>query len=58
VSEVGKLIIISNLMDHAVPSHLFTEPRITMALDVWIDEYPKDLDPNEQNGLMEYYDRH
>ena len=58
VSEVGKIIIISNLMDHAVPSHLFTEPRITMALDVWIDEYPKDLDPNEQNGLMEYYDRH
>jgi len=56
-SEIGEIHIVSNLMDHAVPSHLFIEPRISIALDVWIDDYPKDLENNEQNKMMEHYDR-
>ena len=55
-SELGEIHIVSNLLDHSVPSHLFTEPRISMALDVWIDDYPNELDNNEQNNMMEHYD--
>jgi len=56
-SELGEIHIVSNVMDHAVPSHLYIEPRISMALDVWIDDYPDELEDNEQNNMMEHYDR-
>jgi len=37
-NEIGEIHICSNLMEHSVPSQLFPEPRISMAMDVWIDD--------------------
>ena len=36
-NEIGEIHICSNNIDHAVPSQLFREPRISMAMDVWFD---------------------
>ena len=37
-NEIGEIHICSNQMEHSVPSQLFPEPRISMAMDVWIDD--------------------
>lgn len=37
-NEIGEIHICSNQMKHSVPSQLFPEPRVSMAMDVWIDD--------------------
>ncbi|MBR20567.1 MAG: hypothetical protein CMA64_10575 [Euryarchaeota archaeon] len=37
-NEIGEIHICSNQMEHSVPSQLFPEPRVSMAMDVWIDD--------------------
>ena len=58
-NEIGEIHICSNNIDHAVPSQLFREPRISMAMDVFIDEesieeFKEELD-NSENRIIEYY---
>lgn len=36
-NEIGEIHICSQELEHAVPSQLFREPRISMAMDVWFD---------------------
>jgi|ETNmetMinimDraft_18_1059904.scaffolds.fasta_scaffold05067_2 hypothetical protein len=52
-NELGEIHICHNLLDHAVPSHLFREPRISMAMDVWIGKAPTMLE-NAENRILEY----
>jgi hypothetical protein len=54
-NELGEIHIVHNLMDHAVPSHLFREPRISMAMDVWIGKAPTMLE-NSENRILEFMD--
>ena len=48
-------------MKHSVPSMLWNEPRISMAMDIWIDEdaiedvkTSRDF-PNSENRVIEYW---
>ena len=58
-NEIGEIHICSNNIDHAVPSQLFREPRISMAMDVFIDEasineFKWELE-NSEHRIIEYY---
>ena len=58
-NEVGEIHVCSNHLEHSVPSQLFREPRISMAMDVWIDdesveEITRDLD-NAENRIIEFW---
>jgi len=50
-NNIGEISIASNSLEHSVPSHLFKEPRISMAMDVFInDEVPI----SGENRIIEY----
>jgi len=53
INEIGELHICSNSVEHSVPSHLFREPRISMAMDVFIDEYPSHM-VNDKDRIIEF----
>lgn len=59
INTQGEIHICSNNIEHSVPSQLFREPRISMAMDVWIDdesieEFKGELD-NSEHRIIEYY---
>ena len=59
INTQGEIHICSNNIEHKVPSQLFREPRISMAMDVFIDdesieEFKEELE-NSENRIIEYY---
>ena len=50
-NSIGEISIASNFLEHKVPSHLFREPRISMAMDVFINE---DCSISGGNRILEY----
>ena len=56
-NTIGEISIASNSLDHGVPSHLFREPRISMAMDIWLDEYPDELE-NDENRILTFHRPH
>tara|TARA_B100000809_G_scaffold132081_1_gene129864 strand:+ start:944 stop:1534 length:591 start_codon:yes stop_codon:yes gene_type:complete len=59
INTQGEIHICSNNIEHKVPSQLFREPRISMAMDVFIDEtsineFKWELE-NSEIRLIEYY---
>ena len=59
INTQGEIVIASNTINHSVPSQLFREPRISMAMDVWIDDESIEDIPNviqnSENRIIEYY---
>ena len=56
-NNIGEITIASNFLEHGVPSHLFREPRISMAMDIWLDEYPDELE-NAENRILTFHRPH
>jgi hypothetical protein len=50
-NNIGEITIASNSLEHGVPSHLFREPRISMAMDVFINQ---DVSISGENRIIEY----
>ena len=38
-NEVGELIVLTSDIPHGVPTHLFQEPRVSIAMDVYVDSH-------------------
>ncbi len=60
-NKLGEIHLCSNRMEHSVPSMLWNEPRISMAMDIWIDEdaiedvkTSRDF-PNSENRVIEFW---